>query len=512
MGKNMKNIICGFVVTLMMAVSFTGCSDESKIANAISKGETYLDSEDFDKALESYEKALKIDKKNIDAEYGKLKSLVALEDDDLIDEYENALEIIENLSKSDLKENMNTVASIYAMATSVYEDDLEAAVKVLEQGNEVISGKKNIVKALGTAYDSLAKQQLKKSKYSECIETCKKYKEFDSDAEVGEYISEASEGLAKQYADNNDVAGLLELIAEYPRLDISPYVTVIANGYLNDGNYDALFALYDEYPEIANDPAIEAALSDLMVERAYLLDVKECMSLAYRYMNNANWEGMHSLDGSDLASAVAEPITDYIVCTPDGEIDNNLTGAGVAMYRFYSISTNSFEGTGYYFVFGDFVNGKREGKYTYFCNQNGFYMYGNADYSNNMMNGTYTEFDSERISGDSHYTNAFTCEVTNGVYNGIGYKEITVDGVKYSGECSFSNGQPEDAISKLSNDIRYNAFTDAFFELSSLVDRTIYCFMVDMESTNYNGPFEGRYWYSYLMNESSLLPLGYKKN
>lgn len=99
---------------------------------------------------------------------------------------------------------------------------------------------------------------------------------------------------------------------------------------------NAMKPLYDKYSDSLSKESIEA------IEEPLFRLVTE------------NFDSMMQLDGSEAANALVESMTQKNYIYADGGFTEEYTGVAAGLY---SIG----EGPGYYFYYGDFKNGKREG-------------------------------------------------------------------------------------------------------------------------------------------------------
>ncbi len=119
------------------------------------------------------------------------------------------------------------------------------------------------------------------------------------------------------------------------------------------------------------------------------------MEMAYEYMSQGDYYSMMSVDGTDAADNVVSIMrnrgTDEMLYSPTYNGENDYTGEAVAVY---------IVPEGYYFFYGEYVNGVREGEGTSFWVTTGAYRYETyfGEWHNGKPNGTgimYTQDDSD---------------------------------------------------------------------------------------------------------------------
>ncbi|MBR0092594.1 MAG: tetratricopeptide repeat protein [Lachnospiraceae bacterium] len=152
--------------------------------------------------------------------------------------------------------------------------------------------------------------------------------------------------------------GQLDETAIGPLRDkVASAVTDSLERMLQDGNYEGVIALSDKWkgllPGVAFDEYIVQANDAIETAKAQ----EELLKQVYEIMSSENYLEMVAIDGSDEADAVMESMkTDFIIYAPDGA-DESYTGKVSGLYKIY----RDGEYRGYYFYYGDVVNGIRDG-------------------------------------------------------------------------------------------------------------------------------------------------------
>lgn len=162
------------------------------------------------------------------------------------------------------------------------------------------------------------------------------------------------------------------------------------------------------------------------------------MITVFDYMSSENYDSMRDVYGSDDTIAVRDILTSqekrsYIYIPED---DGTHTGTGTGIYLF---------GNGeYYFYYGNFINGIREGHGIVFTERTKGYIYTFAgEWHNGEPNGIGTAY-SERENGVSVYNG----ELVDGLWNG--YVNRTWETYNGTFDLSFSavNGIPDEVSEK----------------------------------------------------------------
>lgn len=405
---------------------------EKKVSRFLESGDELYKAGNYEAALEEYNNALKIDNECIAAIVGKINCYELLDDQEGYENfYSSSLDTISGLSSDIIEDNEENIVYIYCAAASVYADDTDTRLQVLDDGYTLTGGSEDI-------------RTLLTEGYVEQAEICNS--NSDLDGELTAYKS----ALSYDPECEDALRGLSIALNE----EIS---------YLIDNNcLDDAEAYIDEYENSGYD------LSSVNFElyRTQLEDKKELVELIYSVMSQAmdllaskDYDGMYDLDGTDDADTVAGTVEDYMIYTPEGDIDNNYTGTAVGMYI--------FEYAGYYggyaFYYGEYENGIRTGTGTYFMREsyNGAYDVFEGQWADDMPNGegTYTSIATEYEDGtmDKVITGNYTDGYQDGTMTGI----LTYEDNTYTGTWTAEAGNAPD-VSASYPDLDFTSTPDSY--------------------------------------------------
>ena len=144
-----------------------------------------------------------------------------------------------------------------------------------------------------------------------------------------------------------------------------------------------------------NPPISSAGTPDPDYDYTQTNDPMGLLEKAYEYMSQDDYYSMMNVDGTDAADNVVSIMknrgTDEMLYAPDYHGESDYTGQAVGVY---------IVPEGYYFFYGDYVNGIREGEGTSFWVTTGAYRYElyRGEWKNGKPNGDgtmYTQDDSE---------------------------------------------------------------------------------------------------------------------
>lgn len=383
-GKGVIIAVSAAVITVLLALAIAAGivieqnTPDKRLERHLDSGDKFLEELDFEQALVAYQAAISIDPKNMDAYLGALQASTELGDTQLAQSLmADALQAIGSLSSEELDASMDQITDIYTQADKVYPSDTEEAVDILEDGYEITGGADPIRDALIDDYLKLAEEAKNVGDYDKAIEYYEKVLELDPE--------------------NADaLAGL-----------------------------DECYAALEEAQQAAEQEASREAL----------------LSLVYDTMAAGNYDAMTSIDGSDEADAIADSMTEpYLIYAPNG-FTENYTGVAAGIYRPYDNQTQSYRDGGYYFYYGEYINGVRSGHGVSIWNTNGGQQIYDGPWDGDMPNGngTTTYYGYSDTTGES-YVKVTTGNYTNGLENGTMTSSLTAGGYTYTGSWVSENG------------------------------------------------------------------------
>lgn len=229
--KALSFIIVAAAALIVLLASISICNTpENRVKRQLELGQKYLEEENYEQAALTFEKAIVIDDRCMEAYIGGIKSYQGLDDKEgLTDIYERALDAAAGLEESELAENMETVVEIYLTADVVYSDNSEKALQVMENGLKITEDTR-IKDRLIEDYLNLAKDYIDKGDYEKALEI------YDRLIELG--------------AENDEVSNLANCLNEYFALLEEQEETAENDAWIDDlyqkmisGDSEAVYAV-----------------------------------------------------------------------------------------------------------------------------------------------------------------------------------------------------------------------------------------------------------------------------
>lgn len=192
-------------------------------------------------------------------------------------------------------------------------------------------------------------------------------------------------------------------------------------------------------------------------------DASALLQNVYNLMAAQDYNAMHAVDGSDEAQTFVNAMAgDRAVYIPDG----SLTGTGAGIYKFGS--------NGYYFYYGEYVNGVRSGNGTHFVSGADYMEIFSGTWDNDAPNG---QGSITRISDESVYVHSGN--LVNGLWDGTGNIVITYpEGDSYNLAFTAENGVAEDKTEEYRSHFKYlmEEGDEYYYDLLPDEDRFIYAY------------------------------------
>lgn len=390
--KKVSKKIIAFVAVIVLIGAGIGTyfalfTPEKRLARYLEKGNAAVETEQYNVAIEFYEKALELDDVNLEAMLGNLKAHDELGDADnlkkLYEEYCSAIRPLASSADADT----GLMAEIYLMANNAYADDIDARVKALKDALSVFPDNKEI-----------------------------------KDSLINDYFI-----YAESYADDSDFENVIKMYNEILSLDASNATAInerkacaeaVLDGYVDNHQYDEAYAFIDAHKDVIPEVDFNQYTSNIdnlvKLETAF----NNVMSATIDYLSNNNYDAMLSINGSMDAVTVYNNIGDYHIFAPDGTAEN-FTGKAAAMYKMG-------DGT-YYFYYGDFVDGMRSGYGVSFIESSiksellepyNAYMVYEGEWANDKPNGAGTLKDINKYTSTGHIDIVVKGQFKDGLQHG----------------------------------------------------------------------------------------------
>ena len=448
-GKRKKWLLPTIVAVIVVIAALVSIAIYNLPANRrdrqLALAEKYMSELNYEAAVLAYKAAIEIDPKNVEAYHGAVEAYsLADNKDGFEDLYTDALNVVDELSDDELNATIELVKDIYLSAPNVY-DDNEKTAEVLEKGYEVTDNDEDVKNSLVDTYEDIIDEcQNDDNPDSEKIlDVCDRVIELDKNNKkiTGKRRDVLEEYLETVLKDgNSDTAK--KLIKKYkklvPDVDYEKMVETCINDLFDSEDYDTIKKLVNELKEILPDMNLEDILSNIESLKQQAAQKQALLITVFEYMSVEDYDSMFDVDGSEDADTVRDILveqekTSYIYI-PDA--DGTYTGTGAGIYL--------FENGGYYFYYGDFVDGIREGDGSIFMKQDGEYKYiFTGEWKNDAPNGAGNLY-SESEKGTANYSG----ELIDGLWNGYVNKILET----YNGTWNLSfdavNGIPDEISEK----------------------------------------------------------------
>ena len=225
---------------------------------------------------------------------------------------------------------------------------------------------------------------------------------------------------------------LLDLDGENEEVqrDLSNLLNSYFRKLIDEGNYDEARSLIEKYRDKVSGVDFQVYLNEIEEKERIEAENKAFLQKVYDLMAAQDYEAMHEVDGSEEANAfVARMEQDSLVYVPEN--DTNQTGKGAGVYQF-----DQFGESGYYFYYGDFADGSREGEGCSFCNH--------TEEVDEIFTGLWKN-DAPNGEGIVRYTDQqdtweFSGNFIDGLYDGSMAYRVVHDGYLYDMSVTAVNG------------------------------------------------------------------------
>lgn len=347
--KPIALIIAAVVVLIALAA---GIGIYNTPANRLSRqldlGHKYLENEQYEEAVLAFERAIAIDDRSLEAYAGALEAYLGKGDQGETEAfYDRTLTVLSGLDDEFIAQNMDYTVEIYLAADDVYENNPEKAAEVLEDGLVKTGENQEIKDHLIKDYQQTAKEKAAGAAYEEALTVYDRLLKLDN-------------------TNAETISGLCDCL--------NPYIDVL----MENRQYDKIRELADKYKDVAVYVDFASILAKIEELEKIEAENRAFMQKVYDLMAAEDYEGMHGVDGSEEAAAFVERMeSDRYIYFPEGNASQSGTAAGVYLFG---------EG-GYYFYYGDVVNGERKGIGTEFMNRDSGYYIFTGEWDKDAPNG-----------------------------------------------------------------------------------------------------------------------------
>ena len=353
------NIVGIAAVLLLVGAVIIYLMPSKRVARLITKADEFYAAADYENAGKTYEKALMIDALNPEAAKGFVSAAMADGSGNAGDDFKKVISGVETLKarNGELKikdEEISEWIDVFLLSPEIFRAREDA--ELLTEGYEMLNEPAELKPALANAYY-----------------------EWGEDVVVAN-ADEALESFDKalSFSDN----------ADSYKSKIKSEVSYIIESLKTSDNYAKAYEVLDRYKSslFADDydavkSGIAAAEEVYGIKTELLSEVYDTISPYYEAVKGTpvknrvkddtplfgfigeNWEKMLMLDGSENADRVAFSFAaDSYNYAKEGFSDS-FTGVGCGLYTYgdrFALEDGS-EGIGYYFYFGEYANGKRNG-------------------------------------------------------------------------------------------------------------------------------------------------------
>ena len=417
-------IIAVIVVVAAVATAAIYNLPANRLNRQLALAEKYMSELNYEAAILAYKAAIEIDPKNVEAYHGAVEAYSLADNKDGFETlYADALTVVEELSAEELDATIELVKDIYLTASNVY-DDNEKTAEVLEKGYEVTNNDPEIKSSLVVTYENIIDDYQKDDTpdYDKLLDMCDKLLDLDAgNTDISDTRKEILADYITDLLKDGDSDTAKELIDKYkeiePDVDYEKLVEDVINELFEDEDYETVKKLADDFKETFPDMNLDDMLAEIDTLEQEAATKLALMLNVFEYMSSEDYDSMLGVGGSDEAVAVVDILvahdkTSYIYIPED---DGSHTGTGAGIY----LNGNN----GYYFYYGDFINGMREGNGSTFMklDDNRKYVF-TGEWKNNDPNGAGSAYyESE------HWTEEISGELTDGLWNGHVTNILTYD-------------------------------------------------------------------------------------
>lgn len=352
------NIVGMAAILFLVAAVIVYLMPSKRVARLITKADELYAEADYENAGKTYEKALMIDALSPEAAKGFVSSAMADGSESAGDDLKKVISGVEAIKarNGELKieeEKIPAWVDVFLLSPEIFTAKEDA--EVLTEGYELLNEPAELEPALANAYYEWGETAMG-TDIDEAIAGFDKSLSFSDNAksyeqQVKENVTDIIENLknAGEFQKAHDV------LKHYTKLFGADFDTVKAGIVAAEELYGIKTELLSEVYN-AIDPYYESVKDEPIKNR-----VKEDTPL-FGFIAE-NWEKMLMIDGSENADRLAFSFTaDAFTYAKEG-FSSNFTGVGCGLYTYgdrFSMDDGT-EGIPYYFYFGEYKDGKRNG-------------------------------------------------------------------------------------------------------------------------------------------------------
>ena len=351
--------IAGLVALLfLVAAVIIYLMPSKRVARLITKADELYAEADYENAGKAFEKALMIDALNPAAAKGFVSAAMAEDKQAAADDFRKVLNGVETIKarNGELKikeEDVPGWVDVFLLSPEIFNAREDA--EILAEGYELLGKPAEMKPALANAYFEWG-EVVMNTNYNEAVDSFDKALSFSDYAEtyqtkIGGHVDEMVETLKS--GDKFEKA--YEVLKHYENLFGDDYESKRQSIAAAEELYETKIALLSD---------VYDAMSPYY-EKVKGTDVKKLVKEDTPIFGliAENWEKMLMLDGSENANALAFSFTEDSFNYAKEGFSNSFTGVGCGLYTYgdkFQLEDGSY-GIAYYFYFGEYKDGKRNG-------------------------------------------------------------------------------------------------------------------------------------------------------
>lgn len=236
------------IIAILIGINIYN-SPQRRLERLLNLGNTYLDNGQYEEAALTFEQAIAIDDRCVEAYAGGVEAYINLDDTaGMTAFYNKALTTVEGLDEGIVTEKVDYVAEIYLAADNVYSFDKGRAIETLEQGYRVTNENVRVKESLVNDYIAVSKS----GEYEERLAIFDRLLELDGEnEEVQQNMKELLTEYIGVLIEEEDYDKIGELTGQYEGVAqevVNEYVDQYieeAQGYTDEGAYEESEAVYD---------------------------------------------------------------------------------------------------------------------------------------------------------------------------------------------------------------------------------------------------------------------------
>lgn len=209
------------VIAVVVAAMAAGLgiynAPQNRISRLLDLGNRYLTEADYEEAALTFEKAIAIDERNLDAYVGGLEAYFGKGvQEETEDFFQRILTLLDGLDSDYLMRNRNTVVELYLAADLVYRDSPERAAEVLEAGFVKTGENEEIKRSLIADYQKIAGKRTENGSYEDALTAYDRLLELDTEnQEIIEGLCECLNAYIEILMEQGNYDRIRELAGKY---------------------------------------------------------------------------------------------------------------------------------------------------------------------------------------------------------------------------------------------------------------------------------------------------------